>query len=173
MTSEINLDIDVKGFKCKMGSVDKKTRPTCLYFVIESDIYPKLSIVKARTDSINRPKDLASSIIKEFISLLNDYGAKKLGSFFDPEFFDPNSVIYFVSNIYPVEPLIGSKQKFSFEINIDTMNSKDPNGDPKISRDGKLYNYNFKDFEEPAKKAIEQLLSTELFSRNSLIKFGK
>jgi hypothetical protein len=170
MLSEKIIKLDVDGFKCTMGAVDGKDRPTSLYFVIESKITPKLSMVKSRSSAINRPQDLADSVMEEFLSLLKDYGMKHIGAHFCSSHFDPNSVICFISS-YPDHAEIGLPQNFALEINIDTINSSDSKGNPKLSSDGKVYNYNFKDFEEPAKEAVEKLLSNEIFSRSSMVKF--
>lgn len=166
------LKVRRKDWKVTGGAVEHKNRPEALYATIASWVKPKLSMVTARATSTSDPEDLARQTSIDFGKEI-ERAAKRFSSFFDPKFFDPNSIIWTI-DYAAGGGKVGLRQFLEIEINIDTVNTigRDDQPSPNPSS-GKVEMYSYKDLESHLTKAIDKILSMEAFDDGkSLVSFG-
>jgi len=166
-----SLNVKRKEWKVTAGAIEHKNRPEAVYMTFSSWVTPKLSIVKAKASSTSDPQELSLKTAKDFDAEVQRAG-RKFSSSFDTTYFDPNSIIWMVEYV-PMQSKSGMRQFFEVEINIDTVNETgwDERGNPTIPDGAKTYS--FKDLEPHIAKAIDKILSMEVFDINkSMVTFS-
>ena len=170
--TKVNAKIKDKNWKAEIGAIENKKRPEALYVTFSSWVKPKLSVVAAKANSTSEPEALAVSIIVEFMHNV-DLMKRKIASAFDPDFFDTSSII-FTYDIAAGQAKPGKRQFIEFEINIDTVNDIDMNGEATVDRNGKMNEIPFKDFIKPAEQAIDKILQFDALNiKKSPVDFAK
>lgn len=159
-------------WKAEVGAIENKNRPEALYITFSTWFKPRMSVLKAKQIATDDPEELAVEIAKSFKKDI-DRASKRIASFFDSRYFNTSSII-FTYDFAEQQAKPNKSQFLELEINIDTVNDIDSNGEPVPSREtGKIEHIPFKDFEKSVQKALNQLLAMDLFSRNSTVEFSK
>lgn len=159
------LKIHRHDFKAIGGAIEHKNRPEAVYITLSSWVKPKLLVVKAKNTSTDDPSKLAAIVAREFEDTVNRF-SRKIGSCFDPKFFDVHSVISTIDySPHHADPM--KRQFFELEINIDTVNVIDHKGQPAQNHaTGKIEMYTYKMLEPHIAQAIDKVLSMEIFDPN-------
>lgn len=162
-----------KDWKIVYGAIENKNRPEAIYITMSTWAKPKSSLAVAQSTSTSDPQKVVIQIMHDFDSNLAKIG-KKIPYNFSSDNFDTSSVIFTYDIAYgQAKP--GKKQFVELEINIDTVNETDFDGNPMPnSKDGKIMNIPFKEFEKPIANAITKILNMDIFnSSKSTIDFSK
>lgn len=158
-----NLRIRRKDWKAAGGAIEHKNRPEAVYIVLSSWVAPKLSVTKAKSSSTQDPEELAIRTAHDFSEEVKR-AMKKVGSCFESKYFDQNSIIWTVDYAWSAS-LVGKRQFFELEINIDTVNTIDRNDQPSPNpANGKVEMYSYKDLEPHIANAVDKILSLECFN---------
>ena len=162
-----------KNWKAEIGAIENKNRPEALYILMSSWVKPKLSVAKAKANSTDDPDDVAIVTMVEFKKQI-DMMQRKISACFDSEMFDTSSII-FTYDFAPSQAKVGKRQFIEFEINIDTCNDIDFDGNPAPSKGtGKINQIPFKDFTSYTEAAINKILGMDVFSpKKSMVDFAK
>ena len=161
--TKTNLKLKRKDWKAIGGAIENKNRPESLYIVFSSWVKPKMNVVKAKAHSTDDIDSLAIEIIKQFDKELGTLKRKVVG-FFDPKFFDTSSII-FTYDIAVSQASFAKSQFLELEINIDTVNTIDMQGNPIAHRGtGKVNHLKFSDFVKPMENALNKILEMDSFN---------
>jgi len=157
-------DIHVKSnnWKVAVGAIENKNRPEGLYIVMSSWITPKMTIMKAQSTATSEPEALAVEIIKNFGKEV-ERAKRGFGGYFDSTYFDTASLIV-TYEIAASQAKPGKPQFFELEINLDTVNDIDFNGNPAPGSSGKINTIPFKDFIATVTKSINKILDSDIFN---------
>ena len=166
-----DLKLKDKNWKGFVGAIENKNRPEAVYIVINTWVKPKLSVLKAKNIGSSEPEELAVEISKEFDRTV-DTLRKKVTGLFDSDYFDTSSII-FTYEFAASRASVGKTQFLEIEINIDTVNEIDDDGNPIPGKTGKTDSLNFKQFEKPVTDAMNKLLKMDVFARSQLMTFHK
>jgi len=163
--SKSNLSITRKDCKAVGGAIEHKNRPEAVYVVISSWVKPKLMIAKAKASMVTEPQSLAIATALDFEKEI-DRVLRKVGSFFDSKYFDPNSIITTV-DYSPRLADVAKRQFFELEINIDTVNTIDRFDQPAPNpNNGKVEMISYKNLEKPMTDAVNKILGMDVFSQS-------
>lgn len=156
-----------KNWKGSIGAIENKNRPESIYITMSSWVKPKLSVISAQQHAEENPEDLVDKVVADFVKEL-DRTSRKVSSMFDSAMFDTSSVIFTYD--FADEGVKPGKRSFlEIEINIDTVNEIDWEGNPTPSKhNGKVNNIPFKDFVKPAEHAIAKILNMDVFAKSNL-----
>ena len=168
-----NLNIKRKDWKAIAGAIENKNRPEAVYITFSTWFQPKLSIVKAQSTSTAEPENLVKKVARDFEKEV-ERASKKFRSFFDPKYFDSESIIFYFDFAYE-QAKVGKRQFLELEINIDTINDIDFDDNPTPnSASGKINHIPFKDFLGPLTTSINKILELDAFSeRKAIVSFAK
>lgn len=167
-----NMAISDKNWKVTIGAIENKNRPESIYITVSSWASPKMSVIKAKQFATDDQNSLATAVMKEFDGELKK-ASKKIASFFDSNYFDTSSLIFTYD--FAFQQAKPNKAQFvEFEINIDTVNNIDRDGNPiPTVGTGKIMTLVFKDFEPYLSKALHKILAMDVFSSSQLVDFNK
>lgn len=171
--TKTELKIVRKDWKAYAGAIENRNRPESVYLLVSSWIKPKLSVTKAMASATSDPNELAIRVIEDFDKSLRQIN-KRLQSCFSEKFFDLNSIIY-TYDIAAGQAKVGKRQFIELEINIDTVNNIDFNGNPAPYKpDGKIYNIPFKDFVKSLEISVNKILELDQFhAGKSIVDFSR
>ena len=172
--TQSKLKVKSKDWNVVGGAIEHKNRPEAVYVTISSWVTPKLSVAKAKATSTPDPQELIEKTAVDFKKEVERAG-KKFASCFDSKYFDTSSIMWFIEYA-AVSAKPGKRQFFEIEINIDTVNAVDYVSEPPAPAPnpgtGKIEMYSYKDLESKIAKAIDKILSLEVFdSKKSLVTF--
>ena len=166
--TKVNAKIADKNWKAEIGAIENKKRPEALYIIMSTWAKPKLSVTKAKVNATSNPEDLAISIMKDWEKEI-DRMKRSISASFDEAYFDTSSII-FTHDFAVGQAKPGKRQFIEFEINIDTVNEIDFDGNATNDRNGKMNEIPFKDFVKPTTDAINKILKLDALNikRNSV-----
>ena len=171
--TKVNAKLKTKEWKAEIGAIENKKRPEALYITMSTWVKPKLSVLKAKANLTDDPEALAISTIMDFKKDI-DMIKRKIGSMFDDKLFDTSSVI-FTYDIAAGQAKVGKRQFIELEINIDTVNDIDYDGNAAPNKEnGAINSIPFKDFVKPCEMAIEKILKLDALNpKKSSVDFAK
>jgi len=171
--TKVNAKVKDKNWKADIGAIENKKRPEAVYVTLSSWAKPKLSVTRAQANADANPDELAVVTMRDFMKQL-ELVKRKIYSCFDSEYFDTSSII-FTYDFAPEQAKVGKRQFIEFEINIDTVNDIDYDGNPVPNKGtGKLNEIPFRDFVKPIEKSIDKILALDVFNpRKSSVDFAK
>jgi len=168
-----NLTLKSKAWKASVGAIENKKRPESLYITFSTWVKPKMSVMKAKASATSDPEILAVKTMAEFKSSLNRIN-RQLSSMFDDSMFDASSII-FTYDFAEGQAKPGKRQFVEFEINIDTVNEIDYDGNAVPNKKtGKYEEIPFTDFVKPVEATLNKILKLEVFSeKKNIVDFAK
>ncbi len=163
-----NISLKSKAWKASVGAIENKKRPEAVYITFSTWVKPKMSVMKARASATSDPETLAVITMMEFKKSLNQVN-KKLSSVFDDSMFDASSII-FTYDFAEERAKPGKRQFVEFEINIDTVNNIDTDGNPVPNKKtGVFEEIPFADFVKPTEAALNKILKLDIFDEKRAI----